>query len=454
MGEAKRKSDVNRSASYLQLGNKNLGSTYPVSVDHTFLTDLFNLEKSYASDSVVMFRKNSHPLRKFHVTGTTIRFMMTISRRFNTEGTLAGCPLHRLYQLMAEEYEESCTKEQFYAEAHKLIALGILSVSRSGIINEWKLESFKRDTGRFVLFHPLVFTSSFTNLPIAAQKLYLYMVNKNGEKLKHKDKELLGRHSWLYTLTHKSRPAQIRELLQSLSEVEINGQRLFLECSVEKDALGRWAVHWVLNPTFVVQHVPGAHYRMVPKAKIPYSQTVSRLRQLLSFYRVSEVEQLGNGSVFLGLAQLLHNASMTILRFAAARIRDIVMRYGYHGMDLVSLLTVELEDRSFAAYMEIMKETGAYRYIEASQDEGVYAEARPLQFFRAIKDKFSLREFAKVCSRAVSELGERYGKPLNQPVSSTNEHGFRGSTLQHEAFYLEDFLLELESSTINGKVIA
>ncbi|SFK97894.1 hypothetical protein SAMN03159341_102510 [Paenibacillus sp. 1_12] len=453
MGDAKRKSVVNRSTSYLQLDNKNLGSTYPVSVDHTFLSDLFDLEKSYASDSVVMFRKNSHPLRKFHVTGTTIRFMMTISRRFNTEGTLAGCPLHRLYQLMAEEYEESCTKEQFYAEAHKLIALGILSVSRSGIIDEWKLESYKRDTRRFVLFHPLVFTAAFTDLPIAAQKLYLYIVNKNGEKLKHRDKELLGRHSWLYTLTHKSRPAQIRELLQSLSALEINGQRLFLECSVEKDALGRWAVHWVLNPTFVVQHVPGAHYRMVPKAKVPYSQTVSRLRQLFSFNRISEVEQLGNGNVFLNLVQLLHHASMKVLRFAAARIRELIIRYGLHEIDLVSMLTVELEDRSFVAYMEVVKETGAYGYLDAFEEEGVYAEARPLQFFRAIKDKFSIREFAKVCSRAVSELQERYGKQPNTAISlkSMNGHLFTESSHHEEAFYLEDFLLELESN-MNGKV--
>jgi hypothetical protein len=117
------------------------------------------------------------------------------------------------------------------------------------------------------------------------------------------------------------------------------------------------------------------------------------------------------------------------------------------------MLTVELEDRSFAAYMEVMKETGAYRYIEAFENEGVYAEARPLQFFRAIKDKFSLREFAKVCSRAVAELGERYSNPMKTPISSADEHRFRGSALHHEVFYLEDLLLELKSS-MNGKVTA
>jgi hypothetical protein len=453
MGDAKRKSDVSRSASYLLLDNKNLGSTYPVSVDHTFLSDIFNLEKSYASDSVVMFRRNSHPLRKFHVTGTTIRFMMTISRRFNTEGTLVGCPLYRLYKLMAEEYEESCTKEQFYAEAHKFIELGILSVSRSGIVDEWKLESFKRDTGRFVLFHPLVFTTVFTELPIAAQKLYLYIVNKNGEKMKHSDKELLGRHSWLYTLTHKSRPAQIRELMNSLTAVEINGQRLFLESSVEKDSLGRWAISWVLNPAFVVHHVPGTHYRMVPKAKIPYSKTVSRLRQLFSLYQITEVEQLENGRVFLELAQLLHNNSMKIVRFAAARIREMIQHFGLHEMDLVSILTVELEDRSFAAYIEVAKDTGVYRYIAASEEEGIYAEARPLQFFRAVKDKFTLSQFKRVCGRAFSELRERHGNQLNPDSLFTNERIPPDRSVHYEAFYLEDFLVELQSD-MNAKASA
>ncbi|MDQ1914392.1 hypothetical protein RAC89_28865 [Paenibacillus sp. GD4] len=427
MGESRRRTEQ---SCYLRLNNRQPGSTYPVSVDHSFLSDIFQLEKSYASDSVFLFRKHSHPLRKFHVTATTLRLVMTISRRFNTEGTLVGCPVHRLYKLMLDEYEQGCSKEQFYAEIHKFIELGLLSVSTNGIVEEWKLESYKRDSGRFILFHPVVFSQQFTGLPVAAQKLYLYIVSRNGNRVKSEFKEYLGRDSWIYTLTHKSRPAQIKELLDSLSSIQIHGERLFLNCSVEKDSLGRWSLRCALNPYFLVRHVAGAQYRMIPQAKIPYSKTVARLRQLVHYHKLGHIEQVQHGGLFLKLAQLLHNKSLRTLRFAVSRIRDFILRYGLtDGVDLVSMLRAELEDQAFVAYMEVLQHTGAYRYLGmAENEEGVetYAEARPLQFFRSIKDKLSLAELKRLCNKAVPVIRHRYGEKIDC-----------------DTFYLEDLLLEL-----------
>ncbi|GGG18528.1 hypothetical protein [Paenibacillus abyssi] len=450
MGASKRKHDkqlLPNSNRYLQLNNNVAGSTWPVSVDHTFLTDLFNLEKSYDSDSVVMFRKNSHPLRKFHVTGTTIRLMIVISRRFNTEGTLVGCSTNRLYELMKEEYEDSCTKEQFYAEIHKFIELGILSVSRSGIVNEWRLESFKRNTGRFVLFSPVVFTAAFTNLPVAAQKLYLYLVSRNGDKVGTEFKEFIGRDAWLYTLTHKSRPAQMRELLQSLAALEpIPGQKLLLEYSVEKDSLGRWAVRSLLNPAYMVRHEQGDRYRMIPPAKIPYTKTVARLRMLFNYHKIGEVEQLENGTVFLRLASLLHNASLRTLRFVAVRIRETIERHGFMPpLDLVHIIQSEIQDRAYLAFMEVAKETGAYRYLGMGEG-GAYDDVRPLQFYRAVKDRFSLAEFRRLCTAAVPILRTRFGEALNKDVLSTYTPALPGSAIEYDTFYLEDFLLDLKTS--------
>jgi hypothetical protein len=443
MGEARRRSE---GSPYLILENNNLGHTYPVSVDHSFLSDIFSLEKSYASDSVVMFRKHSHPLRKFHVTGTTLRLVMTISRRFNTEGSLVGCPLHRLYKLMLDEYEEASSKEQFYAEVHKLIELGLLSVSRQGIVEEWKVESFKRDSGRFILFHPLVFSRQFTDLPLAAQKLYLYIVSRNGQKTKSAFKEFLGRGSWIYTLTHKSRPAQLREMLDALNTIDVHGEKLFLDYSVEKDSLGRWSLQCLLNPYFLIQHVPGAHYRVVPQAKIPYSKTVSRLRQLLHYHKLAHVEQVRNGRLFLELAQLMHGKSLRMIRFAVSRIRDFALRYGLsEDLDIVNMLRMELEDKSFIDYMEVLHETTVYRYLGMSDSDGAeaaYAEARPLQFFRAVKDKLTLKELKRVCSRALPLLRQRFGEQLESEFVTVYQPVRAGYPPDYSYFYLEDFLLE------------
>lgn len=408
---------------YMKLNNRNFDVTYPVSVDYTFLHDLFNIERSYDQDEVVLFRCNSHPMRKYHVTEMSIRLMMTISRRFNTEGSLTGVSTYQLYQLMNEEYEDAGSKEQFYAEIRKFIDLGFISTGKKGIISEWRLQSYKRQTERFVLFSPVVFTKAFTDLPVSAQKLYLYIISRNGEKLNTEFKEFIGDASWIYTLTHKNRPAQIRESLQSLASLEPQpGHPLFTKAAVSKDAMGRWSLCCVPNPAYQVRHESNRQYRAIPKAKVPYSKTVGRLRMLLSHFRIGDLEQLDNGQAFLRLAQLLHNRGMKALRFAAKRLREMFDSRELFSVDPVLVLENELEDRMYRRYIEIAQSTGIYAFIVGKETD--YALARPYQFYRAVKDLFSLRQFKAICQRAVQLL--------------RTENDARGTGGE---FYLEEFLI-------------
>lgn len=448
MGEAKRKFHEASSLRYLRLNNKNLDVTHPVAVDYSFFSDLFDLERSYSGDNVIMFRRNSHPLRKFHVTETTIRLMMAISRRFNTQGTLTGCTTHKLYSLMADEYEDPCTKEQFYAEVHKFISLGILSVSQDGVIDTWKLEPFKRDTGRFILFSPAVFTKTFTDLPVAAQKLYMYIISRNGNRVGAEFKINLDANSWIYTLTHKSRPAQIRELMSVLSKSSepVAGKPLILDSTVEKDALGQWSLRCTLNPAYIINHEEGAHYRMVPQVKIPYSKTVGRLRMLIRYYGVGEVEQFDHGKVFLDLVRLLNNASIKTIRFAVIRIKEMLQHYSGQPFNLISALETELRDRTYMIFTEILKNTGADRYLGLSIEQD-YADARPLQFFRAVKDLFTAREFKNICGTAVPLLRKRFGQQLAFEDPYYSYRKIRpGLPHPNDIFYLEDFLIELKAA--------
>ncbi|MBB3109704.1 hypothetical protein FHS18_001767 [Paenibacillus phyllosphaerae] len=415
------------SLSYMELNNANKGATYPVSVDYTFLHDLFSIEQAYDEDEAKMFRRNSHPVRKFHVTAMSLRLMMTIFRRFNTEGSLVGVSVHRLYKLMNEEYEQPGSKEQFYAEVQKFIELKLISTTRSGIISEWRVESFKRRSGRFVLFHPVVFTKAFTDLPVSAQKLYLYLISRNGDKVRTEFKEFLSEDCWLYTLTHKSRPAQVRELLHQLANLAPHpGQPLLSETKVAKDSLGRWSVVCVPNPAYQVRHEAGRHYRFIPKAKVPYSKTVSRLRMLLHYYKLGEVELMENGRTFLRLVQLLHRSGLKTVRYAAIRLRELMERGHLFAGDPVRVLESELADRAFQSYMDAAKRTGLYAFIGGDESDA-FASARPLQFYRTIRGHFSLRSFQSVCKRAL---------PMLQHARDCAAAG------APEEFYLEDFLIE------------
>ncbi|MBB3108820.1 hypothetical protein FHS18_000872 [Paenibacillus phyllosphaerae] len=412
--------------SYMTLQNNNPGATFPVAVDYSFLQELFGIERSYGTDQAMLFRRNSHPLRKFHVTEMSLRLMMTIFRRFNTEGSLVGVSIHRLYQLMNEEYEDAGSKEQFYAEVRKFIDLKLISTTRSGIISQWRLEAFKRGTGRFVLFHPVVFTKAFTDLPLSAQKLYLYIMSRNGQKTNTPFKEFLGEDSWLYTFTHKSRPAQVRELLHSLEALKpVAEASLLNEADVAKDDLGRWYLRCVPNAAYVIRHQTGHHYRSIPKAKVPYSRTVGRLRMLLHTFRIGEIEFMEHGQLFLRLAQLLHNNGFKTLRFAVGRLRELFQSGQIFASDPVAVLEAELADRGFVQFIEVAKATGVYPFI-LGEEADVFGQARPVQFYRAIRERFSLRRFAAVCRRAL-------------PLLRSGEA--EGAAREGEDFYLEDYLL-------------
>lgn len=444
--QVERKANLHR---FLKLNNSNTAlfnrPTFPVSVDESFLSSLLDLEKSYDTDNVIMFRRNSHPIRKFHITSMSIRLMMTISRRFNNEGTLVGCPIHRLFTLMNNEYEEPASKEQFYAEVHKFIELGLLSVSKSGIIDEMKVEVFKRKSNRFVLFNPLIFSQAFTSLPLPAQKLYLYLVHRNGSKVNTEFKEYLGKGSWIYKLTHKSRPAQVRELLQSLAALEpVTGEKLLLSFAVDKDLTGRWSLRCILNLAYIVQHVEGTRYREVPKAKIPYTKTVNQLRMLLNYHRLNGFESLDNGQMFLRLAQLLHHAGMKKLRYSVQRIREMYERRGFDwgNLDVVDVLKTELEDESYISFMEVAHDTGIDCYLGMG-DEGALDDVRPFQFVRAVSSVFSLTEFKRICKMALPILKERFGTRLTTTRIVQHYNRIRTSKPESSYFYLEDFLKEL-----------
>lgn len=422
----KQQPKVPHTYNYMMLNNKNEGATFPVAVDYSFLQDLFQIERSYDEDEAFLFRRNSHPVRKFHVTEMSLRLMMTIFRRFNTEGSLIGVSINRLYQLMNDEYEDAGSKEQFYAEVRKFIELKLISTNRSGIISEWRIESFKRGTGRFVLFNPVVFTKAFTDMPVAAQKLYLYIISRNGQKMNTEFKEFLGEDCWIYTLTHKTRPAQVRELLRSLAALEpIAGTPLFNDAVVAKDDLGRWSLRCTPNMVYLVRHQTGQHYRLVPKAKVPYSKTVGRLRMLLAMFNIGDFEYMEHGQTFLRLAQLLHNSGLKKLRFAVRRLQEMMKRDRLLAADPVLVLQSELANREFVQFMETATSTGIYPFI-AGEETDAFALARPFQFYRAIRAHFSLKRFAAVCRLAVPMLrGEREA---------------RGAA-EGEGFYLEDYLI-------------
>lgn len=422
-------------SNYMTLNNKMPSPSYPVSVDYSFLTALLNLEKAYHNEEPKNFRKNSHPIRKNHVTETSLRLLMTLSRRFNTEGTLSGVSIHALYSLMKEEYESSCSKEQFYAEIAKFRACGLLSMTHDGVVTMMKIEPFKRNTERFILVHPFVFSAAFTKLELAAQKLLIYVLSRTGSSKQRDFKESLNENCWIYTLTHKTRPSQIKKLLNILSKAApLKDTPLIESFSVAKDATGRWMMSCKLDAAYTVRHQQGNHYKLVPKAKIPYSKTVSKLRLLLSMFKIREFENIENGLSFLRLVKLLKNASMKTLRFAVQRIYELLKHPGNWSKDLVSAIEFELRDQSFITFNKIVNETGVNRYFGIGNDP-LTDDSRPYQIYRFLSARLSLKSLKKICLMAIPALESRFGKELN--VVSILNNGIA------EDFYIEDYLLSL-----------
>ncbi|MFC5651015.1 hypothetical protein ACFPYJ_18265 [Paenibacillus solisilvae] len=428
------------SLNYLTLNNKNNGPTYPVVIDYTVLTEFLALEKKYATDTVKLFRRNSHPLRTNHITDTSIRLLMTIGRRFNTKGHLNGVTIHNLYRLMNDEYENSCSKEQFYAEFQKFIDTGIITVSQDGVLQSFKLSAFKRDTERFIIINPVVFTKKFTDLEVAAQKLFLYVTSRNGNSGEREFKETIEPGCWLYTLTHKNRPSQIKKLLKSLFDLQpVDQCSLLKSYSISKDSFGRTMLRCTINPAYIVRHEAGKHYRSVPAAKIPSSRKATRLRQLLKLNGVSEFEKLNHGLPFSRLLKLTNRSSIKLLRHVSERIHELFALHRYdseRGDDIVNTIKYEVESDHFFEYITITKQTGAYAYLGIGEDST--DSSRPLQFYRNIHKQFTPKEFRKICLRALPLLQQQFGSGLHSELIQDS----RNNINYH--FYLEDLLINLK----------
>ncbi|HDI6354084.1 TPA: hypothetical protein POA45_005085, partial [Escherichia coli] len=136
-----------------------------------------------------------------HLTEADIYVATTLFSVCNTNGNINRVSRHAIYQRLTELYEDPISSPQFYEsiekfKLHNLIfeeqhGYGEYSYQLNYFLQEESNQEFpwmkaeRPKPSRFFILHPIVFTSSFTSLPLSCKKLfYAVAAQQGGEKNK------------------------------------------------------------------------------------------------------------------------------------------------------------------------------------------------------------------------------------------------------------------------------
>lgn len=431
--------------------------TYPVSVPYAFYQSVMKLEEMYSTKKVYQFRKNSHKKELYHVTPITLRLMITISRFFNTEGWISGVSIHTLYLKMIEEYEESCSKEQFYAEFDKLQRAGIIVKEVDGIVDRYSIaKEVMTKHKNFIIFSPVVFTKAFTSLSSAAQKLY-FELRASALKTTVSVTRIVHSGCWLYRLTHKTRPVQIKKLVNELSKcVPFEEAPLVTHSSFVKNELdGSYSLKVTLNQVYLLKHKQGRKYKKSIPAKIPYKDTTRKLRMYAAKFAIPEINQESNRLSFLKLVKMLHRKGKAIFQYVFNRLKELAESLTDYNM-IIDYIDAELKSPQLVEYIDILKKEKLYSYLSLSKEDDPQLRAgNILYFYRRIHSKVSLDSFREICSKAFEQIESfivnlQYKEKLKaanlrrlEATGRMDSDQYRILNAEDNTFYLDDYLLSL-----------
>lgn len=379
--------------------------TNSVAVHFSFLQAVLQLEKNYSLNEEVILPNKTKPINPNHVTAMTLRVAITISRAFNTEGYLSGVSIHRLYQLMCEEYEDVGSKDQFYTEFYKLLDRQLIVKEDDGIITKYCIADHLLENKRFVLFSPAIFTKAFTSMTTSAQKLYFYMLGRiDNRRADIYFTENIQPYSWIYTLTHKYRPHQVKELLNELHNCKpFQDIPLIKAFNVDLEAA---MVTANFDNSYVIRYEKKWNYRSVLKAKIPYSKTVSRLRYFLGRMQLGELFNSLKQSEQLEVIRLLKDKGKKYFSYVASRLAELLkMDTRVSMFSIIKQIKSELNIPQFLERIDIMKKYHLTDYLSYEANDDTYVnDMLSLISGDAYTKQLSLSQFESAIESIVSYI--------------------------------------------------
>lgn len=382
--------------------------TAPVVGSVRFMTKLFELEEQFGISDVFFKRKSGHGRLIYHVTKADIQLAMTLQVGFNTKGVLEDANRYQVYNKLKDLYEDPVCVEQFYQAFSKFLETGLISCTADTYSRAFTLQHYlepeTEEIGRFVLYHPIVFSKAFTDLPVAAQRWFLYACLQQGAQ---SDKLLQRNWHNIMPLVHARSKYQMEQLLVHMRTPLLDGQALFNIGRIERNAIGGKKVVYQVNAALIPVYEPELEYHDIIVVKNRYRPLQRFLRQLLVDTRLTELENVQEGRFFRQLLQVAKGKSKSYIRVVITYIKEMYQQHRYLPEDLMDYIRKDLRDQVTGQVLGILQQTGVYPFLAPS---GTTQQERIPQLVSKIRG-LPLNMLRRACRAALPTLKELYSKP-------------------------------------------
>lgn len=397
-----------------------LEATKPVIMSYRFLRSLFQIEENFEDkDEKFYFRTNGKGRLLYHITKADLQLLTTLQVCINTQGNLDFVNRHMIYLKLEELYEAPCSKDQFYAAFEKFVLLGLISIQKEDIsghhlvkLNHY-LEPDTDRIGRFIVFHPIVFSKQFTSKPIAVQKLFYHALAQQGSDRK---KQLQWNLDDMKDFLHKREIYQVRLVLDDLTRIFCDEKPLFYHADIERSSYGGYKAVYQVHMSWILDHTPKNEYREVLKAKKGYRRIFNTVGDLLTEYGISELQSYRDGFCFKQLIHLLKKKSISYIRYVLSRVKDLYVNHKFLPVDLIDFIKRELRTKALSVILTMAQQTRVYDFI--SPELPNVKERRMFEFASSLS-VFDTKTIRRAFKWAAPILHNEYTVP---PVTTAHDY--------------------------------
>lgn len=384
--------------------------TIPVICSVRFMSELLSLEEKFKEKETFHIRSDGQRRIIHHVTRADLQLAMTLFVRTNVKGKWEGINRHMLYQTLVDLYEDPVCAEQFYQAFAKFERAGLLQmefdpVTRQELLTlQQYLEPETQTIGRFVLLHPVVFTKTFTSLPVAAQRWFIEAcMNHGGDPKRRLQKNWQN----IVPLVHTKTRYQMEKLLSIMTQTPVwQNEHLFAVGQVDRNVLGQKKVIYRVNSKFLPKYEPQTEYHEVAQAKKGYASLARRLKNLLAAFDLEDLVTFREGFCFRQLVHLVKRKSQSYIFVVLRYLKSLYQEHRYFPDDIVAYVHKELQDQWTSSILTLVQQTGLYEYLipnDAEKQSRIHSFVQAVRHVPAAK----LRELFRKSYRILNDLYTR-----------------------------------------------
>ncbi|PSL41260.1 hypothetical protein B0H94_1206 [Salsuginibacillus halophilus] len=355
----------------------------------------------------------------YHVTRTDIDLMLLLHKVCNTNGVIRETKFHRIAEAAGRWFEKPASRSQLYMSLDKFIARGLVHRYENDITGEttYQLNHFAKDDGtphRYVALSPVVFAEKFSQLTLAARKLFLLTAMQQGNN-SFIFRNIRGDRGLMHLL-NKNQANQVQACLNELTEAS------FLRVSKLEYRKGAAHKAYLAVPQDMLINADGERLREPLDPPERYPRKAAFIRRVLQQLGIGELEQDMNL-----LINTLKSSGHRLIRQILRRVLQHAQYHGFYPKHLAHFLKKEARQVRENRIIDLAYEAGIGHYIvnpgEDDPEQRLFTFANHFSWYNDRELKAMFRAASDSVTRTYLPT-DRYSIEAYTAVNDYNESVF------------------------------